>query len=601
MLSRLYLILFLTCLIPVYLFSTPKLILSEEVSSYTNFNVAYLEEKSKKALTIEEVSASEFDSIDTNKFSIGYKRKPVWFKFTIYNESDKTTEMILEMTEMFYRTVDLYAISKSSIKELKSGLDIPISKREIEKINPSFMLSLKPFETKSVYIRVTSTYSIFGSIQLKKPKQFLKDTQVHNNIMIFYFGAILIIALYNLFIFMFLKEKIYLYYVGYVLSFALWVSLYKGFLFYYIDIKTFDLLHISVPVLFLMLILFSQAILETKNNFPRINRTLNGFIWLISLGLIIMLIDLNFGLSFMSLCTLFLMPFLLFTAVFTASEGHRIAKIYLLVLSISFIGMSLLSMLSLGLIPYSILISYAPVIGSFFEMIFFSLLLAYRIDLFREKTLLAQNKLLKQQSTENSRLFHTVSEKTLALNHANKQLSKELEEKEALAKNLKHYASTDTLTGLMNRRYFFKACEKEMTHATRYKTQLTYLTIDIDKFKLINDTYGHPFGDEVIRSLAELLRENSRSLDYIARVGGEEFAILMPGTNVDSAFHLADRLRVNISKHKIIYENKVIQITVSMGLSHLTQEDKSLDAVVKRSDKALYEAKENGRNQVRCA
>ena len=228
-------------------------------------------------------------------------------------------------------------------------------------------------------------------------------------------------------------------------------------------------------------------------------------------------------------------------------------------------------------------------------------MLAYRIDLFREKTLDAQNKLLKQQRTENSRLFHTVSEKTLALNTANKQLSQELEEKEELAKNLKHYASTDTLTGLMNRRTYFKACEKEIKSATRYKTKLSYLTIDIDKFKKINDTYGHPFGDEVIRSLSALLIENSRSVDYVARIGGEEFAILMPETDVDAAYHLADRLRANIAKHKIIYENKVIQITVSMGLSHLSEEDKDIETIVKRSDDALYEAKENGRNQVRCA
>ena len=357
MLARLYIILFLTCLIPIHMFATPQLILSEDVSSYTNFNVEYLEEKSKRALTIEEVSVSEFDRIQANRFSIGYKRKPVWFRFTIYNDSAKMTETILEMTEMFHRTVDLYATSHNSFKEVKNGLDIPLSEREIKEVNPSFMLSLKPFETKNIYIRVTSTYSIFGSIQLKKPKQFLKDTQTYSHMLIFYFGAILIIALYNLFIFLFLKEKIYLYYVGYVLSFALWVSLYKGLLFYYIDSETFDLLQITVPVLFLMLILFSQAILETKINFPDINRILNGFIWLISFGLIVMLIDLHSGLSFMSLCTLFLMPFLLFTAIYTSSEGYKIAKIYFLVLSISFIGMSLISMLSLGLIPYSILIS----------------------------------------------------------------------------------------------------------------------------------------------------------------------------------------------------------------------------------------------------
>lgn len=601
MLSRLYLILFFTCLIPLQLAAGPQLVLSENVSSYTDFHIEYLEEKSKKTLTVKEVSALEFDSTQSNSFSLGYKKKPVWFKFTIYNDSAKVTKVILEMTEMFHKTVDLYTIKNSQIKEMKNGLDIPISERKIEKVNPSFMLSFKPYETKKVYLKVASIYGLFGSIQLKKPKQFLKDTQTKNYMLIFYFAAVLIIALYNLFIFLFLKEKIYLYYIGYILSFALWVSLYKGFLFYYIDIETYDLLQITLPASFIMLILFSQAILETKTHFPLIHKTLNGFIWLISFSLILMLLYLHPGFNLMNVCMMFLLPFLLFTAIFASTKGHTIAKIYLLVLSISFIGMSLTGMLSLGLMKYSILISYAPVIGSFFEVILFSLLLAYRINLFREKTSDAQKKLLEQQRTENSRLFRTVAEKTLALKNANKELSKELEEKNELAKHLKHYASTDALTGLMNRRSYFEACEKEIKSATRYKTKLSYLMIDIDKFKKINDTYGHPFGDEVIRSLGALLIENSRAADYVARVGGEEFAILMPETDIDAAYHLADRLRANIAKHKIIYDNKVIQITVSMGLSHLSEEDRDIESIVRQSDNALYEAKENGRNQVRCA
>jgi diguanylate cyclase (GGDEF)-like protein len=583
------------------LFASPELALRDDVSSYTDFDIEFLKERSEKALTIEEVSALEFDSTVANRFALGYREKPVWFKFTIYNDSAKVTKVILEMTETLHKTVDLFTLSHHPVQKEKNGLDIPVSERKIEKTNPSFMLSFNPYETKKVYIRITSTYGIFGSIQLKKMKQFLKDTQILNNMMIFYFASVMIIAFYNLFIFLFLKEKIYLYYVGYILFFALWVSLYKGFLFYYIDVKTYDLLQLSLPASFMLLILFSQAILETKNYFPLIHKILNGFIGIISLSIIVMLIDLHSGFNFMNLCIMFLLPFLLFTAIYASIKGHTIAKIYLLVLFISFVGMSLVSLLALGFMKYSIVISYAPVIGSFFEVILFSLLLAYRINLFREKTSEAQNKLLEQQRTENSRLFRTVSEKTLALKNANKELSKELEEKKELAKHLKHHASTDTLTGLMNRRSYFKACEKEIKSATRYKTKLSYLMIDIDKFKKINDTYGHPFGDEVIRSLGALLIENSRSADYVARIGGEEFAILMPETDVDAAYHLADRLRANIAKHKIIYENKVVQITVSMGLSHLSEEDNDIESIVKRSDNALYEAKESGRNQVRCA
>ena len=279
-------------------------------------------------------------------------------------------------------------------------------------------------------------------------------------------------------------------------------------------------------------------------------------------------------------------------------KGHKIAKIYLIGLSIYIVSMILISQLALGMIPYSILVSNAPIIGSFFEIMLFSLLLAYRINLFREKTLEVQEKLLAQESTERSRLFHAVAEKTVALNNANRRLAKELEEKEELEKHLKHQASTDPLTGLINRRYFFDTCIKEIEHAIRYDTRLSYLTIDIDNFKAINDTYGHPFGDEVIRSLAQQMVENSRTTDYVGRIGGEEFAILMPATGMDAAFHIADRLRENIAKHKIIFENKVVQVTVSIGLSYYRKKDDDIQTIIKRSDKALYEAKESGRNKV---
>lgn len=600
MLLRFFIILLFLFFLPLSLLATPQLILHDGVASYTHFNVEYYKETSKKALTLEEVSSLKFDSTHTNAFSFGYQEKPVWIKFNIYNNSEKVNKVILEVTEMFHRTADLYTLSQP-VRHERNGLSIPITERKVEEITPSFMLSFNPHETKQLYMKLASTYGIFGAIQVKSPKQFIKDTQALNNMYMFYFGAVLIIALYNLFIFLFLKEKLYIYYVGHIIFFALWIALYKGLLFYYIDIKTYDLLQIMLPVSFLMLIIFSQSMLETKTYFPRIHKILHGFNFLISFSLIWMLVSVHWGFNMVYICIIPLLLFLLFTAIYASSKGHKIAKIYLFALFVYLIGMTIVSMLSLGLIPYSIFLSNTPIIGSFFEIMLFSLLLAYRINLFREKTSEAQNKLLEQQRTENSRLFRAVAEKTLALNSANKELSKELEEKKELEKNLRHYASTDPLTGLMNRRSYFKACEKEIKSATRYKTKLSFLTIDIDKFKKINDTYGHPFGDEVIRSLGALLIENSRSVDYIARIGGEEFSILMPETDIDAAYHLADRLRVNIAKHKIIYENKVIQITVSMGLSHLSEEDKDIETIVKRSDNALYEAKENGRNQVRCA
>ncbi|MEA3433954.1 MAG: diguanylate cyclase [Campylobacterota bacterium] len=594
---RLLIFTIVLCIAPTALLAMPEIKLQNNISSYNDFQVEYLKEKSGESLGIEEISKRPFIKTVSNAFTFGYKENNFWFRFSVYNDSKEAKNMVLELTEIIHKKVDLYILSDPIIHK-ENGLRIPVEEREIQESNPAFPLHFAPYETKELYVNLASTYAVFGALKLKTPEQFHKDTQFKNSIYFFYFGAIIAIALYNLFIFLYSREKIYLYYVSYVLVFVLWAANYKGFLLPYTRIETYDILQVTIPIFFTLLILFTQTVLDTKKYLSFFHKVLNGFIVVLGISFVWMLLSMPSGFYFMNLSASPLLPFLLLIAFWALYKGQKLAKIYLLGLIIYIISMIMISQLALGILPYSILLSNAPIIGSVFEIMLFSLLLAYRINMFREETLDVQEKLIAQQRTESSRLFHTVAEKTVALNNANKQLAEELEEKKELEQHLKHQASTDPLTGLMNRRYFFDTGIKEMEHAIRYNTELSYLTIDIDKFKAINDTYGHPFGDEVIRSLAQQMVENSRTTDYIGRIGGEEFAILMPATGMDSAFHIADRLRENIAKHKIIFDNKVVQVTVSIGLSCYRKKDNDIQTIIKRSDKALYEAKNSGRDKV---
>jgi len=585
-------------LLPTTLWSTlPKVNLENNISSYNDFQVEYLEEKPGESLGIEEISKMPFTELISNAFTFGYKENNFWFRFSVYNDSKESKTMILEFTEIFHKKVDLYIVSDQIMHE-KNGLNVPVEERNIEESTPAFSLQFAPYESKELYVNIATTYGLFGSFQLKTPEQFYKDTQLKNNMYFFYFGAVIIIALYNLFIFIYFRERIYIFYVSYVLTFVLWVANYKGILLPYITMKTYDYMQVSIPIFFTLLILFTQTVLETKKYFSFFHKVLNGFIVVLLICFVWMLLFMHSGFYFMNLAASPLLPFLLLVAIWALYKGQKFAKIYLLGLIIYIISMILISQLALGNLPYSILLSNAPIIGSIFEIILFSLLLAYRVNLLREETLDAQGKLIAHQRTESSRLFHAVAEKTLALNNANRQLEEELEKKKKLEKELTFQASTDSLTGLMNRRSFFSVCSKEMKRAIRSNTELSFLTVDIDKFKDVNDTYGHPFGDEVIRSIADLMIENTRDMDYVGRIGGEEFAILMPATDIDSAFQMADRLRINIAKYKIIFENEMTQVSISIGLSCLRREDSEIETIVDRSDKALYEAKESGRNKV---
>jgi diguanylate cyclase (GGDEF)-like protein len=573
--------------------------LDQNTSSYTDFKVDYIIEKPGQNMDISKISNLYFREQTSNAFSFGYMENTFWFHFSVTNNSSEIKNMVLELTEVIHKTVDLYVIS-THINHMKNGLRIPVKAREIQESNPSFPLTFTPYENKEIYMKLSSIYGVFGAIELKTAETYVHETQIMKYIYIFYFTIILTIVFYNLIFFFYLRENIYLIYIGHISLFVIWALNYRGIFLPYTNIKIFDILQASIPFFFILLVLFTQAILETKKLYPLFHKILNGFIIICLISVIWMLVSLHSGFTFMNIIAAPLLPFLFFIAFWALYKQQSNAKIYLIALSVYLVGMSLLSLLALGILPYSILLSHAAMIGSFFEVIFFSFLLAFRINNVRQESLKSQQELIAQQKTESTRLFHTVAEKTMALHRAKEQLEKELEKKEALEKHLKHLASTDPMTELLNRRAFFDICDKIMIRASKTQQKLACLIIDIDHFKVINDTYGHDMGDKVIKVIAKLMQENTRTIDYIGRIGGEEFAILMPNTDMEAAYQISDRLRENISKYKILLNNKNVSITVSIGLSYLTHEDKNIHTLLKRADTALYEAKDNGRNQVCC-
>jgi len=165
---------------------------------------------------------------------------------------------------------------------------------------------------------------------------------------------------------------------------------------------------------------------------------------------------------------------------------------------------------------------------------------------------------------------------------------------------LKNLANTDPLTKLYNRRYLFEISKEILSLAHRDKTQVSLLMIDIDKFKNINDSYGHATGDEVLKHLAFILLRETRESDMVARIGGEEFVILLPSTSKDSAYTFAEKIREIVEKEELIVDNKsLISFTISIGVSEIDlQNDKDMNEALSRADKALYIAKDSGRNRV---
>jgi diguanylate cyclase (GGDEF)-like protein len=188
--------------------------------------------------------------------------------------------------------------------------------------------------------------------------------------------------------------------------------------------------------------------------------------------------------------------------------------------------------------------------------------------------------------------------KNQALEEEHQQLTQEIQERKRLEKDLKIIANTDALTGIMNRRYFWQQTNTEIQRHSRYGHSMALLMLDIDLFKKINDTYGHPVGDKVIQSLAQILIESVRKIDLVGRLGGEEFGVLLIETSHEKVMETAQRLRKNIMNASIEHDARVIDFTASIGVTPARPSEDTVEILVARADRALYRAKENGRNRV---
>ena len=199
--------------------------------------------------------------------------------------------------------------------------------------------------------------------------------------------------------------------------------------------------------------------------------------------------------------------------------------------------------------------------------------------------LLSQNqRLIRELEAVNKNLESLVEKRTLELKLANEKLSE--------------LAMTDPLTKIMNRRAFSKKLLEEIDRSSRYKHSMVIAMIDVDHFKHFNDTEGHVLGDEALKKIAQLFLGNLRKSDSLARYGGEEFIIMMPETKLASGVEICERLRSAVENHSFQGQQRAGYLTISVGLCEFPESGESSDTLINGADKALYEAKQSGRNRV---
>jgi diguanylate cyclase (GGDEF)-like protein/PAS domain S-box-containing protein len=198
-------------------------------------------------------------------------------------------------------------------------------------------------------------------------------------------------------------------------------------------------------------------------------------------------------------------------------------------------------------------------------------------------------------------VFHDVTARKSVekeLRYANERLQSQLIEIGTLQSKLRSQAIHDPLTDLFNRRYLDETLDRELARASREKYPLCVVMMDIDHFKLMNDTHGHEAGDLVLKALAKTLTSRNRRGDFACRFGGEEFVVVMPNITIDTAFRRAEELRKALNSLSVPFENYRLTITISMGIACYPANGEDRDSLLRAADRAMYAAKKAGRDHI---
>jgi diguanylate cyclase (GGDEF)-like protein len=509
---------------------------------------------------------------------------------------------MLEISYARLTSVQFYQpLADGTYQTLSTGRITPFMTRPYKNRNFVFPISLPSYSYQVVYFRIQSTDSILVPASLWEPQAFHIHERNDYIGQAWYFGMATAMVLFNLLLFIELRDKVYLQYVLFVIGSAITIAAQNGLAqeFLWPDATLLSNISIFSGVSFTLvtLLLFMRTMLNTRIFIPRIDQWLKILMVIHLLAPIAFVISLQTFAKPAALLNLATAILILGTGIFCAYKRQRSAYFFVAAFTMIVIGGVMTAMRSFGYLPTNIFTINGLQFGSTIEMLLLAFTLADRFNTLRREKTNAQNELLKTQQhlVENlqssERLLETrVGERTAELRILNAKL-------ESLS-------TTDGLTGIANRRRFDEVLALEWSRASRMGKPLALAMLDIDFFKKYNDHYGHQAGDECLRRIATILNTTiCRTGDLVARYGGEEFAFIAPATDGVSAFNIASKVLDALRSSKIQHEMSEFGfVTASIGVASIIPSTDDLpENLVKNADEALYRAKQQGRNRVLLA
>ena len=513
--------------------------------------------------------ASRYKPYPEQTLSLGITQSVYWVRFKLLspNAGDMMAGQLLQLNNPNIDKINIYIPISSRdsnfenhyiVKEV--GVSRARSNCDIMDNTWVFQLTNQFDKQKFVYLRLESTSALRLSIQVWKADDFISEMLLKNLGFGAFYGILLAMLIFNLFIFSVLRDKAYLFYVLYIGFMFLYQFQVHGHLRMLIDIpyQIYNAIFWAwLAGAFVCSIYFTRNFLQIENTLPRLDKVLSGLVIGAILQGILGVLGYNIVANQIAHALGILGPvFIIIVAAIRFSQGFRAARYYMIAWGV----------LAIGIIIWS-LAAYLP--GIF----------------------VAVNYLLLATASESILLSLALADRMKTLRIKGEVLNKRV-------KWYRDLSLTDGMTGLFNKRFFDMKINEEMKVALQCERPLSIMVLDIDNFKSYNDTYGHWEGDQVIIRLGEILLNVVEEEQMAFRYGGEEFVLLMPSIICEDAALIGEKIRQSFMKEEFFPADKfAVTVTVSIGVTQMRLDDHK-ESFFQRADKALYTSKKNGRNRL---
>lgn len=531
-----------------------------EHASAIGLSASVLEEQDGRLAlpdAIASYQAGKFRPGKSPVLNFGIGAKPVWIHFAVDNPAAAPAPRRLSIETAWLDRVDVYfRHPDKTVATYRAGDRQVFAQRPLDSRYFVFDHAFGA-GVSDVFIRVETPDPMVVPIYLRNPEasQTRQNRQELSYGIVY--GFLLALVAYNAILYFSLRSKRYLFYALYLSMFGAMNVAYTGHGFAWFWPGSVSWQQWSHPILMFLYgasgLLFANRFLDLRVYFPRVQKAVIGFC--AAFGILLAATILA-GSQKHALLVAFTFVFLfagamLFLGAISLRAGQKPAKYFLMAAIAAMVGAGLTTLSTWGFIPHNDWTFRAVEIGMLADATLLALALGYQFRVGQEERMRAER-----------------------------------------------LAQLDPLTGLNNRRAFYDKTGALWSHAIRHRHVTSVMLLDIDRFKQINDHYGHAHGDEVLKATADILRQSVRQGDVLARWGGEEFIVFLPETSLSEATALAERLRVALADRRIPCETEQTAVTASFGIAQQANPHSTLDALIAAADECLYHAKQAGRNRV---